>query len=104
LQHVNDEIKLRKFAALQKARERGEDVDELAALKTARGIRNWHLMVPNWSEGTFMSGKGRRKHERQLEREVREWQSKEESVGGAPVACFGHGGERLSSPRASGAS
>jgi hypothetical protein len=69
---------LRKFAALKKARERGEDVDELAALKTESGIRNWHLMVPNWSEGAFMSGKGRRKHERQLEREVRGWQSKEE--------------------------
>ena len=46
-------------------------MDELAALKTESGIRNWHLMVPNWIEGTFMIGKGRRKHERQLEREVR---------------------------------
>lgn len=78
LRHVNDEIKLRKFRALQEARERGETVDELAALKTESGIRNWHLMVPNWSDGASMSNKGRRKHERQLQREVRGWQTKEE--------------------------
>ena len=78
LRHVNDEIKLRKFRALQEARERGEKVDELAALKTESGIRNWHLMVPNWSDGASMSNKGRRKHERQLQREVRGWQTKEE--------------------------
>lgn len=36
-------------------------------------------MVPNWSDGASMSSKGRRKHERQLEREVRGWQEKEEA-------------------------
>lgn len=46
LRHVNDEIKLRKWRELQAKRERGEDVDELEALKTPSGIRNWHLMVP----------------------------------------------------------
>lgn len=78
LRHVNDEIKLRKFRSLQASRERGEKVDELAALKSESGIRNWHLMVPNWSEGALMSQKGRRKADRQLEREVKGWQSKEE--------------------------
>ena len=78
LRHVNDEIKLRKWRELQQKRERGEDVDELAALKTESGIRNWHLMVPNWSDGAVFTNKGRRKHERQLEKEVRSWQSKEE--------------------------
>ena len=54
-------------------------MDELAALKTESGIRNWHLMVPNWSDaGGITSGKGRRKAERQLEKEVRGWQNKEE--------------------------
>lgn len=72
LRHVNDEIKLRKWRELQAKRERGEDVDELEALKTPSGIRNWHLMVPNWSDGSSMSNKGRRKHERQLQREVRQ--------------------------------
>ena len=72
LRHVNDEIKLRKWRELQAKRERGEDVDELDALKTPSGIRNWHLMVPNWSDGSSMSNKGRRKHERQLQREVRQ--------------------------------
>ncbi|KAL7522940.1 hypothetical protein ACHAWX_007676 [Stephanocyclus meneghinianus] len=80
LRHVNDEIKLRKFRALQEARERGEVVDELEALKTESGIRNWHLMVPNWSEGAILSAKGRRRTERQLEKEVRGWQSKEERI------------------------
>ncbi|KAL7456747.1 hypothetical protein ACHAWC_008217 [Mediolabrus comicus] len=78
LRHVNDEIKLRKWRELQQKREKGEDVDELAALKTESGIRNWHLMVPSWSDGAAFTNKGRRKHERQLEREVRSWQSKEE--------------------------
>ncbi|KAL3794630.1 hypothetical protein HJC23_010058 [Cyclotella cryptica] len=80
LRHVNDEIKLRKFRALQEARERGEEVDELAALKTESGIRNWHLMVPHWSEGAILSAKGRRRTERQLEKEVRGWQSREERM------------------------
>jgi len=78
LRHVNDEIKLRKWRELQQKREKGEEVDELAALKTESGIRNWHLMVPSWSDGAAFTNKGRRKHERQLEREVRSWQSKEE--------------------------
>ena len=78
LRHVNDEIKLRKWRELQQKREKGEEVDELAALKTDSGIRNWHLMVPSWSDGAAFTNKGRRKHERQLEREVRSWQSKEE--------------------------
>lgn len=53
-------------------------MDELAALKTESGIRNWHLMVPNWSDGASMSNKGRRRHDRQLEREVRGWKEREE--------------------------
>ncbi|KAK1738378.1 splicing regulator SDE2 [Skeletonema marinoi] len=78
LRHVNDEVKLRKWRELQQKREKGEEVDELAALKTESGIRNWHLMVPSWSDGAAFTNKGKRKHERQLEREVRSWQSKEE--------------------------
>jgi len=80
LRHVNDEVKLRKWRELQQKREKGEEVDELAALKTESGIRNWHLMVPSWSDGAVFTNKGRRKHERQLEREVRSWQSKEEQA------------------------
>ena len=78
LRHVNDEIKLRKWRELQAKRERGEDVDELEALKTPSGIRNWHLMVPNWSDGSSMSNKGRRKHERALQREVRQLKRQKE--------------------------
>ncbi|KAL7462065.1 hypothetical protein ACHAXS_002465 [Conticribra weissflogii] len=78
LRHVNDEIKLRKFRELQERRERGEQVDEVEALKTESGIRNWHLMVPNWSDGAVVSGKGRRKAERALEREVWGWKGREE--------------------------
>jgi len=82
LRHVNDEIKLRKWKELQEARakaaERGEAIDEFAALQTPSGIRNWHLMVPSWSEGATQSNKGKRKIERQYKREARQFQSKEE--------------------------
>ena len=86
LRHVNDEIKLRKWKELQAARDRAaksgnnEEVDELSALKTASGIRNWHLMVPSWSDAAAFSKKGKRKMERQYEREVRGRQSKEDKV------------------------
>ncbi|KAL7546564.1 hypothetical protein ACHAWF_009891 [Thalassiosira exigua] len=78
LRHVNDEIKLRKFRELQERRARGEEVDELEALKTPSGIRNWHLMVPAWSDGVATSKKGRRRMERNYGREVRGWKNKEE--------------------------
>ncbi|KAL9186257.1 hypothetical protein ACHAXT_005495 [Thalassiosira profunda] len=77
LRHVNDEIKLRKFREMQEKKEKGEEVDELAAIKTPSGIRNWHLMVPGWSDAA-MTNKGRRKIERQMEREVRGYKSREE--------------------------
>ena len=92
LRHVNDEIKLRKWKELQAARAKaakdgnsdggggGGGVDELAALKTPSGIRNWHLMVPSWSDAASFSNKGKRKIERQYEREVRQWQSKEDRI------------------------
>jgi len=86
LRHVNDEIKLRKWKELQAARDRAaksgnnEEVDELSALKTPSGIRNWHLMVPSWSDAAAFSKKGKRKMERQYEREVRGRQSKEDKV------------------------
>ena len=89
LRHVNDEIKLRKWKELQAARAKaardgnnsdGGGVDELAALKTPSGIRNWHLMVPSWSDAASFSNKGKRKIERQYEREVRQWQSKEDRM------------------------
>ena len=86
---MNDEIKLRKWKELQAARAKaardgnnsdGGGVDELAALKTPSGIRNWHLMVPSWSDAASFSNKGKRKIERQYEREVRQWQSKEDRM------------------------
>mmetsp|Transcript_34377 Transcript_34377/g.72419 ORF Transcript_34377/g.72419 Transcript_34377/m.72419 type:complete len:161 (+) Transcript_34377:320-802(+) len=78
LRHVNDEIKLRKWREMQSRRGEGEEVDELAALKTPSGSRNWHLMVPTWGEGASLTNKGKRKMERQLAKEVRGWKGKEE--------------------------
>ncbi len=81
LRHVNDEIKLRKWREsmqrrVEKSIANGEDVididEEIEQLKTASGIRNWHLMVPSWSEvgGGGVSSKSRRSIERGLRREI----------------------------------
>ncbi len=87
LRHINDEIKLRKWReSMQKKIERANNnndggvdgngiidiEEEIEQLKTASGIRNWHLMVPNWSEagGGAMSSKSRNSIERKLRREV----------------------------------
>eukprot|EP00978_Attheya_sp_CCMP212_P034676 scaffold146547_cov28-Attheya_sp.AAC.1 len=81
LRHVNDEIKLRKWREAQTLRSEGKTVDEVALLQTASGIRNWHLMVPNWSDPTMgNTKKSRRKNEMQLQKEVNQWQSAEERV------------------------
>lgn len=102
LRHVNDEIKLRKWREsmrkkMEKA-QRGNTTnntdelenggiginieEELEELRTASGIRNWHLMVPNWSEvgGGGLSGKSRRAMERSLRREIEKiaYESKQE--------------------------
>jgi hypothetical protein len=53
---------------------------ELSSLRTPSGIRNWHLSIPSWSDMASTSNKGRRKTEKQLEREVRGYQTKEERV------------------------
>ena len=88
LRHVNDEIKLRKWREsmrkkMEKAQRGNTNADELEnggidieeeleELRTASGIRNWHLVVPNWSEvgGGGLSGKSRRAMERSLRREI----------------------------------
>ncbi len=88
LRHVNDEIKLRKWREsmkkkMEKAAAANQIVgngnhdlinieEELEELRTASGIRNWHLMVPNWSEvgGGGLSSKSRRSMERSLRREI----------------------------------
>eukprot|EP00551_Chaetoceros_affinis_P004204 CAMPEP_0203663672 /NCGR_PEP_ID=MMETSP0090-20130426/1222_1 /ASSEMBLY_ACC=CAM_ASM_001088 /TAXON_ID=426623 /ORGANISM="Chaetoceros affinis, Strain CCMP159" /LENGTH=742 /DNA_ID=CAMNT_0050526663 /DNA_START=72 /DNA_END=2300 /DNA_ORIENTATION=- len=91
LRHINDEVKLRKWReSVQKKVERANNNDgsggssggdgtglinieeEIEQLKTASGIRNWHLMVPNWSDagGGGLSSKSRNSIERKLRREV----------------------------------
>ena len=90
LRHVNDEIKLRKWREnMQRKMEKslegnhnksssgeiGDFIDieeEIEQLRTASGIRNWHLMVPNWSDigSGGLSSKSRRRLERGLRREV----------------------------------
>ena len=107
LRHVNDELKLRKWKELEEAKKRsssssrihgataaggGSDAAtaatshhhlaemELSSLRTPSGIRNWHLSIPSWSDMASTSNKGRRKTEKQLEREVRGYQTKEERV------------------------
>jgi hypothetical protein len=91
LRHVNDEIKLRKWReGMQKKMEKAmndnnnnnngssEDIIDIEAeieqLKTSSGIRNWHLMVPSWSDmgggGSGLSTKSKRGIERGLRKEV----------------------------------
>jgi hypothetical protein len=84
LRHINDEIKLQKWreSIQRRAARLGDDKssfsvqEELQALKTSSGIRNWHLMVPNWGSGE-MSQKHRRKEEIRLEREIQRWAQEE---------------------------
>ncbi len=97
LRHVNDEVKLRKWKELEEARRRLQSAAasgdggaaasnltevELAALRTPSGVRNWHLSIPSWSDmaSSTSSNKGRRKMDRQLEREVRGYQLREERM------------------------
>ena len=103
LRHVNDELKLRKWKELEEAKKRSSRIHagagggggdaataaasqqhlaemELSSLRTPSGIRNWHLSIPSWSDMASTSNKGRRKTEKQLEREVRGYQTKEERV------------------------
>jgi hypothetical protein len=84
LRHLNDEIKLQKWreSMQRRASRLGDDrhsvnvQEELQALKTSSGIRNWHLMVPNWGAGE-MSHKHRRKEEIRMEREIQRWAKEE---------------------------
>uniref|UniRef100_A0A7S3Q8U1 B30.2/SPRY domain-containing protein n=1 Tax=Chaetoceros debilis TaxID=122233 RepID=A0A7S3Q8U1_9STRA len=81
LRHVNDEIKLRVWRESMNRRMMREseqnggamaiiDVEkEMEELKTASGIRNWHLMTPSWGAGE-MSNKSRRKEEMKMRREL----------------------------------
>lgn len=101
LRHVNDELKLRKWKEVEEARMRASEAAgsgggrggdagaaaaaalteaELSALRTPSGIRNWHLSIPSWSDVPTTTNKGRRKVDRQLEREVRGYQMKEERM------------------------
>ncbi|CAM9437942.1 unnamed protein product, partial [Heterosigma akashiwo] len=54
LRHVNDEIKLKRWAE-EKERERlrgpREDVDSDIEEETESGISGWHLDTPTWAEG-----------------------------------------------------
>lgn len=76
LRHVNDEIKLRKWRETMAQRMKsGSEIDveaEFAALKTDSGIRNWHLMTPNWGAGE-MTNKMKRKMEMSMKREIQRW-------------------------------
>ncbi len=77
LRHVNDEIKLRVWRESMNRRMRDTaknggmiDVEkEIEELRTASGIRNWHLMTPSWGAGE-MSNKARRKEDMKLRREI----------------------------------
>ncbi len=77
LRHVNDEIKLRVWRESMSRRMRDSaknggmiDVEkEIEELRTASGIRNWHLMTPSWGAGE-MSNKARRKEDMKLRREI----------------------------------
>jgi hypothetical protein len=70
----------------RKAARRGDDKhilksdfdihEEIKALKTSSGIRNWHLMVPNWGCGEI-SQKQKRREEMKLEREIQKWAREE---------------------------
>lgn len=76
LRHVNDEIKLRKWRENMARRlKSGSEIDveaEFEALKTDSGIRNWHLMTPNWGAGE-MTNKMKRKMEISMKREIQRW-------------------------------
>lgn len=73
LRHVNDELKLRRWReAVQRRDKDGGIIDvekEMEELRTASGVRNWHLMVPSWGAGEI-SGKSRYREERKMRREV----------------------------------
>ena len=97
LRHVNDEIKLRQWresmqrrAKIQAEQIQGKNgnVDnyqpievekEIEELKTASGIRNWHLMVPSWGAGE-MSRKSQRKEEMKLRKEIERWAREENEI------------------------
>jgi len=83
LRHVNDEIKLRKWREAMQLKIKAQqsnngnggmiDVEqEMEQLRTSSGIRNWHLMIPSWSEADSggLSGKARRKFENGIRREI----------------------------------
>ena len=98
LRHVNDEIKLRKWRDAQRRREarrmKGDEVnddgsggkhftleEEMDELRTSSGIRNWHLMVPNWADmagtgaggSSSMTAKGRKSAELNYAREAKRY-------------------------------
>ena len=50
LRHVNDEIKLRKWREMERAKANGEKVEDDALWNTPSGIYNWHLMTPTWAD------------------------------------------------------
>jgi len=83
LRHVNDEIKLRKWREnMARRMKSGSEIDveaEIEALKTDSGIRNWHLMTPNWGAGE-MTNKMKKKMEMSMKREIYRWarEAKEE--------------------------
>lgn len=76
LRHVNDEIKLRKWREnMARRMKSGSEIDveaEIEALKTESGIRNWHLMTPNWGAGE-MTNKMKKKMEMSMKREIYRW-------------------------------
>ncbi|GFH55029.1 hypothetical protein CTEN210_11505 [Chaetoceros tenuissimus] len=80
LRHVNDDLKLQQWKQfIQRRKEQGKDPnalidveEELRHMKTASGVRNWHLAVPSWGAGEI-TGKSRYKEERKMRRELEQW-------------------------------
>lgn len=80
LRHVNDELKLQQWKQfIQRRKEQAKDPnalidveEELRHMKTASGVRNWHLAVPSWGAGEI-TGKSRYKEERKMRRELEQW-------------------------------
>ena len=89
LRHVNDEIKLQKWAELQQAKrtakERGEAWAEPLPERTQSGLRDWHLATPSWIEGLKPDKLSRRERREQAQRRTWEQEEAEAAAAGVPM-------------------